>query len=153
KLRFNSLPDTDCLTLTDRYRPTNSLRNHTMNYSPIFTIAARAESAYNAAQSFIANQCPVLEQRLKRGALTAAITVLEFAIACIDWLAEQVEKAPEYQLRAQLAWVKSKQWAVRQCIKVARFDERYQISATAAKAWAAKGQVARQAMDKVFALD
>ncbi|MGI8933046.1 MAG: hypothetical protein ACR2FS_03130 [Phormidesmis sp.] len=124
-----------------------------MNYSPIFTIAARTERALTAAQHWIANDAPVLEQRLKRGALTAAVSILEFAIACLDWLAEQIEKAPEYQLRAQLAWVKSKQWAVRQGIKAARFDERYSISGTARKVWAAKGAIARSAMDKVFALD
>ncbi len=121
-----------------------------MNYSPISTIAARA---HTAAQNWIANDAPIVEQRLKRAALTAAISILEFAIACIDWLAEQIEKAPEQRLRAQLAWVKSKQWAVRQCIKAARFDERYQVSGTARKVWAAKGAIARSAMDKVFALD
>ena len=124
----------------------------TMNFNTAHVIAARTETAYNAAQSFIANDCPVLEQRLKRAALTAAVITLEFTIACIDWLSGQVERAPEYRLHAQLAYVKSKQGVVRVAIKAARFDERYQVTATIATAWNRKGSITMAAFDRLFSL-
>lgn len=125
-----------------------------MNLSPVFTIAARTETAYNAAQDWIANDAPIAERRLKQSAIAAAVAVLEFALIVIDWLAtEQLEKAPEYQLRAQLRYVLTKRFAVRQGIAAARFNERYQITATAAKVWSRRGAIATSAMDKVFSLN
>lgn len=124
-----------------------------MNYSPLFSLAARTEDAHTAAQSWIRNDAPVLEQRIKRVALTAAVTVLEFALTVIDWLSTQLEKAPEYALRAQLRYTLVKRSVVRQGIAAARFNERYQLTAKARKAWTAKGAIATAAMDKVFSLN
>ena len=124
-----------------------------MNRAQIFTIAARTERAYTAAQTFIANECPLLEQRIKSAALTTAINVLEFAIAIIDWASAQLDQADEYRLIVALAYINSKRFAVRQLIAVARFNQLYQLTATARKAWTRKGAIAVTALDKVFALN
>ena len=65
-----------------------------MNYNIAFILSARVERAYTAAQTFIANECPVLEQRLKKAALTTAVNVLQFALIAIDWVSDEFEKAP-----------------------------------------------------------
>ncbi len=124
-----------------------------MNLSPVFTFAARAESAYSAAQDWIRNDAPVLEQRLKRFALVAAINVLEFTLIVIDWLSNQLEKAPEYQLKARLTYVLAKRFVIRQGIKAARFNGRYGITAKASKVWSRKGEIATKTLDKVFCLN
>lgn len=124
-----------------------------MNYTPLFTLAARTETAYNTAQSFMANECPVLEQRLTRAFLTAAVTVLEFTLTIIDWLTTQTDKRHEYALRMQLWYVLAKRFLVRQGIAAARFNERYGLTAKASKAWSAKGAITTSAMDKVFSLN
>lgn len=124
-----------------------------MNYSHLFKLAARTETAYSAAQSFIANECPVLEQYLKRGTLTAAVTVLEFTLIVIDWLSTQLDKVSEYALRVQLRYVLAKRWFVRQGITAARFNERHGITAKASKVWVARGEIATSAMDRAFSLN
>lgn len=122
-------------------------RNH------FHALAARTESAYTAAQAFIANECPVLEQRLKTAALTTAINALEFALIVIDWASAQLDKTDEYRLIIALAYINSKRFAVRQLIAVARFNQHYQLTAKAAKFWTRKGEIAQSALDKVFALN
>lgn len=124
-----------------------------MNLSPVFTLAARTETAYTAAQSWIANDAPALEQRLKRGALTAAVNLLQTSLIVIDWASEQADKLPEYQLRAQLRYTLAKRFVVRQGIAAARFNERYQITAAVAKFWNRKGAIATAAIDKAFSLN
>lgn len=124
-----------------------------MNRASTFTLSPRIEDAYNAAQDFIANECPVLEQRLKRAALKATIAICEFLLTVIDWAKAEIDKALEYSLRAQLAYALSKRWFVRRAIAVARFDERYQVTAKASKVWTRKGAIATSAMDKVFSLN
>ena len=124
-----------------------------MNHSALFTIAARTERAYSTAQDFIANQCPVLEQRLKTSALTAAINSLQFVLFVIDWVTAQLDKADEYRLIVALAYINSKRFAVRQLIAVARFNQRYQLTATARKIWTRKGAIAQSTLDKIFALN
>ncbi len=124
-----------------------------MNYSIVFTIAARTKRTYNAAQSFIAKECPVLEQRLQSAALTTAVNALTIALTVIDFTAAQLEKAPEYRLQAQLAYANVKRWFVRRAISAARLDERYQVSATASRYWTRKGAIAQSALDKVFCLE
>ncbi len=124
-----------------------------MNLSPVFTLAARSEDAYTAAQDWIRNHAPIAEQRLKRGSLKTFVQVCAVALAVIDWVEVQADKRHEYQLRVQLAYVRAKRFAVRQLIKAARFNERYQLTATAAKVWTRKGAIAIKAMDKVFSLE
>jgi len=124
-----------------------------MNYSPLFALAARLETAYNAAQDWIRNDAPIAEQKIKHVALVTAINLLQTALIVIDWLSTQLEKAPEYQLRAQLRYVLAKRWFVRQCIAAARFNERYELTAKASKVWTLKGEIAVRAMDKVFCLN
>ena len=124
-----------------------------MNYNIAFILSARTERAYAAAQDFIANQCPVLEQRLKKAALTAAVSVLTIALTIIDWVTAQLEKADEYRLIVALAYINSKRFAVRQLIAVARFNQRYQLTATARKLWTRKGAIAQSTLDKVFCLN
>lgn len=124
-----------------------------MNRNHFHALAARTEAAYNAAQAFIANECPVLEQRLKTAALTTAINVLMFALIVIDWLSAQLDQADEYRLIIALAYINSKRFAVRQLIKAAQLNQRYQLTATAAKFWTRKGAIAQSALDKVFALN
>jgi len=60
-------------------------------YSPIaidayYVAAPIIRDAYNAAQNWIANEAPVIEQRIKVTALKIFIAICEFAIAAIDWL-------------------------------------------------------------------
>lgn len=124
-----------------------------MNYSPIFTAAARIERAHNAAQDFIRHQCPVLEQRLKTRALELAVIALELAIGLIDFITAQVERSPEYRLQIQIAWLNAKRFVIRQLIKVARFDERYQVTFTVADVWSRKSAIATSTLDKVFSLN
>ena len=124
-----------------------------MNYSALFTITARTEPAYSTAQSFLANECPVLEQRLKKAALTASINILQLGLAAIDWVIDEFEKTPEYVLKVRIAQIETKRFVIRQLIKVAQLDERYQLTATARKLWTRKGAIAVTALDKVFALN
>ena len=124
-----------------------------MNLSPVFTIAARTEDAYTAAQDWIRNDAPIAERRLKQSAIAAAINILEFALTVIDWASEQADKRHEYQLRLQLRYVLAKRFAVRQGIAAVRFNERYQITAAVAKFWNRKGAIAQSAMDKIFCLN
>lgn len=124
-----------------------------MNYSPIFTIAARAESAYTTAQAFIANQCPILEQRLKSAALSTTVNVLTLALIVIDWASAQLSKADEYRLIVALAYINSKRFAVRQLIAVARFNQHYKFTATLRRLWDIKGCIFRKTLDKLFCLE
>ena len=124
-----------------------------MNYTATFTITARTETAYTAAQSFIRHQCPVLEQRLKTAALTAAINALTIALTIIDWTTDEFEKTPEYALKIRIAQIEMKRFVIRHLIKVAQLDERYQLTATARKLWTRKGVIAVTTLDKIFALN
>ena len=124
-----------------------------MNYSALFTITARTEAAYTTAQSFLANECPVLEQRLKTAALTASINVLQLGLAAINWVIDEFEKTPEYVLKVRIAQIETKRFVIRQLIKVAQLDERYQLTATARKLWTRKGAIAVTTLDKIFALN
>ena len=89
-----------------------------MNYSAIFSIAARCSETHDSIQRWIANESPVIEQRIKRTALHAAIAFLKFTIACFDWAQSQIERSPEYRLRLQLAQVRTHRYCIRQAIKV-----------------------------------
>ena len=89
-----------------------------MNYSKAFYVAARCSETHDSIQRWIANEAPVIEQRLKRRVLTAAIAFLEFTIACFDWAQSQIERSPEYRLRLQLAQVRTHRYCIRQAIKV-----------------------------------
>ena len=124
-----------------------------MNYSAIFTLSARAEQAYTAAQTFISDECPLLEERLKTTALTAAINVFEFALLVIDWVTDESEKAPEYALKFRITQIETKRFVIRQLIKIVQLDGHCQISATARKAWTCKGAIAQSTLDKVFCLN
>ena len=68
-----------------------SVANAYRLYSPVaidfyYVAAPTARDAYNAAQDWIADEAPVIEERIKVAALKAFIAICEFAIACIDWL-------------------------------------------------------------------
>lgn len=121
-----------------------------MNRSQIFALAARTERAYSAAQTFIANECPLLEQRLKTAALTAAINSLQFALTLIDWA---IERSPETVLKIRIAQIEAKRFAVCQLIKIVQLDNRYQLTATARKLWNRKGAIAVSTLDRIFALN
>lgn len=123
-----------------------------MNYTALFTIAARTEQAYTAAQSFIADECPILEQRLKKAALTTAIDALTIALTIIDWVTDEFEKAPEYALKIRIAQIEAKRFGVRQLIKIAQFDNRYKLTATGRKLWERKASLATSALDRIFSL-
>ena len=60
-------------------------------YSPVaidayYVAAPIVRDGYNAAQDWIADEAPVIEQRIKVAALKAFIAICEFAIAAIDWI-------------------------------------------------------------------
>ena len=60
-------------------------------YSPLaidayYVAAPVIRDAYSAAQDWIANEAPVIEQRIKVAALKAFVAICQFAIAAIDWL-------------------------------------------------------------------
>lgn len=101
-----------------------------MNYNSVFAPTARAS---RFIKGHAANAPTYL--------LIAAVVILQASIAVINWVQTELDKAPEYAIRFQLAQIKGKRFFIRQLIKVARFDERYQVSAKASKA-----------MDKVFCL-
>ena len=58
-----------------------------MNYDTIttatFTATARITDAYNAAQDWIANEAPVIERRIRRTALRAAVNLLQLIILAL----------------------------------------------------------------------
>ena len=84
-------------------------------YSPVaidfyYVAAPIVRDAYNAAQGWIANEAPVIEQRIKVAALEIFIAICEFAIDTID-------KRDEYKLQYRIAIIKAKRSKVRQEIK------------------------------------
>ncbi len=117
-----------------------------MKYSPAFTATARAARAHTAAQDWIANKAPVLEQRLKRAALKALIARGEAALNFIDYT------LPIWILTIQLFCVKCDRAFIRQLIKVHQFNETHGLTAKASKAWASRGVIATNALDRVFCL-
>ena len=111
-----------------------------MNYSAIFSIAARAAETHDSIQRWIANEAPVIEERIKRTALHAAIACLEFTIACFDWAQSQIERSPEYRLRFQLAKIRSYRAVVRLAIRIEKARVQHSPKLTAA-------------LDTIFALN
>lgn len=131
-----------------------------MNYSTAFTIAARTEAAYNAAQAWIRNDAPIIEAQIKRQAIKAFITICTFYIAACDWLLTELGKRDEYALRIQLATVKGRRVIVRRRIAFHSFIEynglntkSAQLAARSKALWVRKGAIARQLADKVFCLN
>ena len=123
-----------------------------MNYNTIFSTAARSAEAHDAIQNWIRNEAPKHEAVIKRRALITTIALLEFIVACFDWVRGQIDKAPEYRLQYQLAVIKVKRYYIRLAIKVALFDERYQLTGTASKLWNRKSAITTKTMDRVFCL-
>ena len=126
-----------------------------MNYdnatASLFTATARATDAYNAAQDWIANEAPVIEQRLKRTALKAAVTLLPLVLIVIGFVRIQLEQAPVYRIRLRLFVVRRKLQAVRFAASAVVF-----ASATGAKVRALKvpaKAIAIRTMDAVFCLN
>ena len=81
-------------------------------YSPVaidfyYTAAPIIRDAYTAAQDWIANEAPVIEQRIKAAALKIFIAICEFAIAAIDWLQDDGLKYA-VKLRGRAAKVSAK---------------------------------------------
>ena len=130
-----------------------------MNYNTIFAPTAAIARAYNRAQDWIANEAPVIEQKihnsfwLKTGyAATAALWLIDKAIAELD-------KADEYEIRLRLYIVKAKRSAIRRAISAYSFityngiDKKVQRFAVAVrKAWANRATIARATMDRIFCL-
>lgn len=133
-------------------------------YSPVaidayYVAAPIIRDGYNAAQLWIKEQAPVVEQAIKRAALKSLIAILQLALIAFDWLQTQIEQAPLYALKLQLTGIKAKLFIVRQGIKISSFvsynglDSKAQkLAASAKSAWIRKGAIARTALDKVFCL-
>ena len=127
-------------------------------YSPIaidayYVAAPIVRDAYNAAQGWIANEAPVIEQRIKVTALKIFIAICEFAIDAID-------RRDEYKLQYRIAIINAKRSKVRQEIKFWSFvsyngfDTKAEQFAARSKAlWVRKGAIACQVADKVFCLN
>ena len=114
----------------------------TMNYDTatavLFTATVCITDAYNAAQDWIANEAPVIEQQLKRRALIAAIAAIEFAIAAIEWLSIQLDKAPEYAICLKLVVIRAKRNAIQSLVRHERAVGKYQaLDCIALSYWAA----------------
>jgi len=127
-----------------------------MNYSPIFTLAASTERAYDSLQLFISEQAPVIEARLekwlKAASLRVAVKALTITLFLIDWAIDRYERRHEYRLQIQLATVKTKRFLVRLLIRLVKADERYRVTATARDIWNRKGSIAVHTFDTIFAL-
>ena len=124
-----------------------------MNYDNIatsaFTVTARATDVYNAAQDWIANDAPVLEQRIKRTALRTAVALLPLAIIAINFAQDQLEQAPVYRIRLRLFSVRARLTIAR---KIAAILEA-PATGKAIALWANRGSVAKRAMDSIFCLE
>jgi len=103
-----------------------------MNYNIIFSIAARSAEAHDSIQRWIRNEAPVIEERIKRTALHAAIAFLEFIVAVIDWAQGHLERMPEYRLQFQLAKVRTYRFFVRLAIRIETARVQYAPKLTAA---------------------
>ena len=111
-----------------------------MNYTTIFSVAARSAEVHDAIQRYIRHECPVIEQRIKRRALITAIALLEFILIAIDWAQGHLERMPEYRLQFQIAKIRVYRFFVRLAIRLE----------TARLAFAPK---VTAALDTVFALN
>jgi len=111
-----------------------------MNYNTIFSIAARSAEVHDTVQRWIRNEAPVIEERIKRTALHAAIAFLEFIVAVIDWAQGHIERSPEYRLRFQLAKIRAYRFFVRLAIRIESARVQYSPKLTAV-------------VDKVFCLN
>ncbi|MGB3788984.1 MAG: hypothetical protein WA949_13315 [Phormidesmis sp.] len=124
-----------------------------MNYDTItasaFTATARATDAYNAAQDWIANEAPVIEQRIRRTALRAAVNLLPLIILAIDFLRDQLDRVPEYQIKVRLYSVRARLFVAHKVAAVVQSP----VAATALKVWTNRSAVTRKALDAVFCLD
>ncbi|MGB3788898.1 MAG: hypothetical protein WA949_12875 [Phormidesmis sp.] len=124
-----------------------------MNYDTItasaFTAIARITDAYNAAQDWIANEAPVVEQRIRRTALRAAVNLLPLIILAIDFLRDQLDRVPEYQIKVRLYSVRARLFVARKVAAVVQSP----VAATALKVWTNRSAVTRKALDAVFCLD
>ena len=86
---------------------------------------------YNAAQDWIENEAPVIEQQLKRRALIAAI-------AAIEWLSIQLDKAPEYAICLKLAVIRAKRNAIHALVRHERAVGKFRaLDCIALSYWAA----------------
>jgi len=111
-----------------------------MNYNTAFVIAARTAEVHDTVQRWIRNEAPVIEERIKRTALHAAIAFLEFIVAVIDWAQGHIERSPEYRLQFQIAKIRVYRYCIRQAIKVEKARLQYAPKVT-------------RTLDKVFCLD
>lgn len=99
-----------------------------MNYNTVFAPTAAAERSIKA---HTANFTTYL--------LIAAVVVLAGAIAVFDFIAEHIERLPEYRLHLQLAKVRTYRRAVQWAIKAEQSRLTYAPKLTAA-------------MDRIFCL-
>jgi hypothetical protein len=124
-----------------------------MNYDTItttaFTATARATDAYTAAQDWITNEAPVIEQRIKRTALRAAINLLLVALVVINFLHDQLEQAPVYQIKVRLYSVRARLFVVRKVATVLQSPAAGKVI----ELWTNRSAVTRKALDFVFCLD
>ncbi|MGB3788649.1 MAG: hypothetical protein WA949_11610 [Phormidesmis sp.] len=124
-----------------------------MNYDTIidsaFTATARATDAHTAVQDWIANEAPVVEQRIRRTALRAAITLLQVTLIAINWLSDQLGQVPEHQIKVRLYSVRARLFVARKVAAVVQSP----VAATAIALWTNRSAVTRKALDAVFCLD
>ena len=111
-----------------------------MNYSAIFSIAARAAETHDSIQRWIANEAPVIEERIKRAALQSAVTFLEFIVIAIEFAQSHLARSPEYRIRLQLAKIRVYRFFVRLAIRVEKARIAFTPKVTAA-------------LDTIFALN
>ena len=120
-----------------------------MNYSPIFTIAARTESAYNVLQDWIANDAPVIERRLQRLAWLTVLHICTVLLYVIDYLSDRL---PVAIIHVKLYRIRTAKRLVRLAVALVKLNQRYGFTSKVASAWHSKGAIAQSALDKVFCL-
>ena len=120
-----------------------------MNYSLAFTTAARIEDAYNGAQDWIANEAPVIEQRIKDIALKSVVYVCTTLLFLIDYLSDRLPVAIIY---VKLYRVRAAKRLVRLAIALVELNQRYGFTAKVARTWRCRGVLTRSALDRIFCL-
>lgn len=134
-------------------------------YSPIaidtyYAAAPIVRDGYNAAQTWIKEQAPTIEQAIKRAVLKSFIAILQFALAAIERAQDELEQVPVYVLQIKLAVNKAKQYRVRQEIKFWSFvsyhglgSKAESLAASVKSVWVRKAELTRKVMDKVLCLN
>ena len=119
-----------------------------MNYNTVFAPTARVER-------FVKNHV----QNLPTYGLVLAVIVLAGIGAALNFVTEQCDRVPEYEIRLRLYIIKAKRSAVRRAISAYSFisyngiDKKVQRFAVAVrKAWANRVTIARATMDRIFCL-